>query len=137
MTKDERDARIATATIVLGGGIGWMVVVYQALNGIFPADFSAPADVTSETFFFPTIIGGAHIMLSTALLAYGLHRLWIELEPDSRSHTRSLVSITALFAIHPYFVPLIGLYVLVLVAYKRLPWRYIAKLAYIYGPPDS
>ncbi len=135
MTKDERDARIATATIVLGGGIGWMVVVYQALNGIFPADFSAPADVTSETFFFPTIIGGAHIMLSTALLAYGLHRLWIELEPDSRSHVRSLVSIAALFALHPYFVPLVGLYVLVLMLFKRLPWRYILKLACIYGVP--
>lgn len=133
-TKSEQEARIATTTIALGGGLGWMVVVHQAMMGVFPTDFSAPADVTSETFFFPTIIGGAHIILSTALLIYGLQRLWKELDPESPTHWRSILSVTALFALHPYFVPLIGLYLLGLVVYKHLAWRYVLRMALLYGP---
>ncbi len=133
-TDNEREARVATTTVVLGGGFGWMVVVKQAMTGFFPADFAAAADVTSETFFFPTIIGGAHIILSAALLVYGLHRLWIEIEPDSPSRLRSLASITTLFLLHPYFVPLVGIYLGIAAICKRLSLRHIFRLAFVYGP---
>lgn len=132
LTKTEREASIATATITLGGGLGWMLVVHQGMQGFFPHEFFVP-DVSSESFFFPTLLGGAHIPLSMALLVYSLHRLWQDISVRKASW-QSIASTSALFLIHPYFVPVIGLYGLITILVERVPLRSILRLAASYLP---
>ncbi len=136
MTKDEYEARIATLTVTLGGGIGWILVVIQGMRGYFPPGFFVP-DVASEIFFFPTLLGGAHIPLSLALLVYSLNRIWVDIleaQEKARPSWQSLLSTAALFFVHPYFVCIVGPYTLFALLFKRFSWRDILRFGLPYLP---
>lgn len=138
LTNTERDARIATVTMMIGGGIGWILVVHQSMQGFFPHGFFVP-DVSSETFFFPTMLGGAHIPLSMALLVYGLHRTGKDLSAIKNKDRTQLswqmiLSTNLLFFIHPYFVPILGVYGLLMMAFLQLSARDLLRIILTYLP---
>lgn len=132
--EDERNAKIATIVMLAGGGLGWILVVKQAMTGFFPQDFFIP-DISTETFFFPTTMGGAHIPLSISLLIYSFYRLWHDLSDKTRRHLPSwqgLTALTLLLFIHPYFVPTLGIAGLLIVIKQRLPLANILRSGLLY-----
>lgn len=134
-TENDRDANIATIIMLAGGGMGWILVVKQAMTGFFPQDFFIP-DISTETFFFPTTMGGAHIPLSIALLIYSLYRLWHDLTNKDhvpRPSWQGLMGITLLLFIHPYFVATLGIAGLIIAIKERVFIGNIIRSGLIYS----
>ena len=132
MTNNERDASMATLVILVTGGFGWMAAVGWTggrppwANGVMP-------DMNSESFFFPALFMGPHIILSIGLLPFFLLRIW----QTATSHAASAFRWTgwiaglALAFIHPYVVPIVGLFMII--SWLRNPhvfaWRSIKTYA--------
>jgi hypothetical protein len=67
--KEVRYRRLGTALVTLGGGLGWVILVFgkTAWLGSLPLEFISP-----EAFGFLSLFGLAHLVLSRAFLLWGL-----------------------------------------------------------------
>lgn len=99
-TNTDQDAKLTSLLAFLGVGTGW----------IYAAQF--PPDIGFEFAIFPALLsGGAHIILSLALMLTGLSEASIAIRQRAqRSVWISAACFSLLMAIHPYFIPLIGIY---------------------------
>jgi hypothetical protein len=75
--------RLGTLLVVLGGGLGWVLILIGQGNwlGSLPLDFYSP-----ETFGFLSIYGIPHLALARAALLWGL--LWYLREASEAGHPR-------------------------------------------------
>jgi hypothetical protein len=99
LVEREADATLATALVVFAGGLGALA--------------SGPdvPDLTTETYFHPTLAMGAHIPLSFGLLAYALSTLAADgFTPPSGRRLAGPAALLALLLVHPYFAPLVAVF---------------------------
>jgi hypothetical protein len=105
--------------------------VFLGIRGAWtPLTYTAP-DLVTEFAIVPTLLGGAHMILSLALLVTGARLMWSAIAERSESTAwRAAAVIGILFLFHPYFVLLFGiLFILsVLWSYKNLTLKKLFTL---------
>ncbi len=110
---DERQARISSLIILNGMSLGWLYAVIANLS-TGKMLISMPPDVSSELAIAPILTGGAHAILSLSLQLLLIRWVWLIVAKDQRKYLYPAVPLAAFFAaFHPYFIPLIGLTVLI------------------------
>lgn len=114
ITAKEKDARLATLLAIGGVGAGWLYSVWLGSLGLWTPDTYAAADVVTEFSVAPTLLGGAHMILSMALLITGLRKLW-----DDRVTPALLIAWSILLAFHPYFVPFYILATILAIGWRK------------------
>ncbi|HWQ99483.1 MAG TPA: hypothetical protein VN397_01395 [Candidatus Methylomirabilis sp.] len=108
VAKDEREARLASLLAVGGIGLGWLHSATLGATGSWTWRTDGAPDIVSEFAVVPTLLGGAHMILSSALLLYVMRGLWEVMEHPSRRVWTVMLAIAALTSFHPYFIPLIA-----------------------------
>ncbi len=137
-----RHARLATVLAVGGVGFGWLYSIWLGAENLWRPGLYAAADVVTEFSVAPTLLGGAHMILSIALLLTGLRLLWNGwMESRRRDVAAALGCFAILFAFHPYFVPLYAVFaVLMLLRRKKSAVRHwilvlpLIPAAFVYVP---
>lgn len=101
---DVRDARLGTILAFGGVGLGSLYSVWlQAFHLWTPKTYAAP-DVVTEFAISPVLIGGAHMILSLALLITGLRLSWRAWRDQRlRDAIFATAAIGILSSFHPYF----------------------------------
>ncbi len=143
ITESYRDAILFFFLCIAGGGTGWLFSVWLGLTHGGSLRLDAAPDISSEFSVFLTFLGGAHVILSLALLILGLFWTWNTLTSSPAPHPPTSRSSTSLFAglclglllaIHPYFAPLLVFFVLfALIEGRGLPLRIILRRLGIIG----
>jgi hypothetical protein len=104
----EANARLATLLMVGGIGLGWL---HAVILGVFhlwtPETFAAP-DLIKEFAVAPTLVGGAHTILSFALLVTAVRGVWKSAHDRTRASGWICAAIVLLTSFQPYFIPLIA-----------------------------
>ncbi len=105
ITANEGDARLATLLCFAGISTGWIHSVYLAVFNLWtPITYSSP-DVMTEFAVGPLLFGGAHAILSLALLLTALRFSWDAFAVGSLRRTaQAAICLTFLFLFHPYFI---------------------------------
>jgi len=110
ITKQERDAKLGLALSILGVSTGWIYSIWLGSQGRWtPTTYAAP-DIVTEFSVWPILMGGAHAILSLALLVTAVRLLWTGIRDGIRRSTLlGAVAGSALLSFHPYFAPLLAL----------------------------
>lgn len=110
--RSQTEARIASLLAFGGIGAGWLFSFWLGATRRWTLNTYAAADVVTEFSVAPTLLGGAHMILSLALLVTGMRLLWNETS-DERAASRErrsryllLCVWSLLLSFHPYFIPL-------------------------------
>ena len=128
--KGYRNRQLATALSILGGGLGWVLLLLGEANflGSYPLEFYSP-----ETFGFLSIYGLPHLALARATLLWGIKFYLQSPESDAASSTRSGIKVGLLWLTTSLAQPLTGLvmgYVVALhlcLSYLKLLWLRLRK----------
>lgn len=120
VSKTDRDARLGTILAFGGIGLGSIYSVWLHSEGLWSLKTYAAPDVVTEFGIAPILMGGAHMILSLALLLIGFRCLWIAWRNQSlRSALAATASLALLSAFHPYFsVTIIIFYLLCLLRFR-------------------
>lgn len=109
--------RLGTALAILGGGLGWLLPIFGLgdLLGSMPLDFFSP-----EAFGFLAVFGLPHLVLSRALLLWGL---LFFLRPTLGQHWQNSLLWLTLALVHAITAALgliiIGAYLVILLFLRR------------------
>lgn len=110
---DEHRVRVSSLIILNGMSLGWLYAIIANLS-TGKMLISIPPDVSSELAIAPLLTGGAHAILSLSLQLLLIRWVWLIVAEDQRKYLYPAVPLAAFFsAFHPYFIPLIGLTVLI------------------------
>jgi len=104
--KGSRNRQLATALVVLGGGLGWVLLTLGegTFLGSYPLEFFSP-----ETFGFLSIYGLPHLALARATLLWGMKAYLQSPKFGDASTTRSGIKVGLLWLITSLAQPLTGL----------------------------
>ncbi|OGL73746.1 hypothetical protein A3E39_03830 [Candidatus Uhrbacteria bacterium RIFCSPHIGHO2_12_FULL_60_25] len=108
VARDEREARLASLLAIGGIGLGWLYSATLGATNSWTWRTDGAPDIVSEFAVVPTLFGGAHMILSIALLIYVMRGLWEVIEQPHRRIWTVMLAIAALTSFHPYFIPLIA-----------------------------
>lgn len=110
VTKTEKHARITSLLIISGLSTGWIYDLWMGLINKWTPRSPATADLASEFAVAPTLLGGAHMILSLALQLLIVRWIWEAIfSINKKNLLYACLGILALSAFHPYFIPLFGL----------------------------
>lgn len=110
VTQTERHARLTSFLIVGGLSTGWLYDFWMGVTDKWTPHSPATADLASEFAVAPTLLGGAHMILSLALQLLIVRWIWEAIfSMKKKSLLFACLAILALSAFHPYFIPLFGL----------------------------
>lgn len=129
-TKKEPDARLALLLALGGVSTGWIYSIWLGAKGLWtPMTYAAP-DIVTEFAVGPILMGGAHAILSLALLMTALRLLWDGILNAKQRETLlgSLAGI-GLLSFHPYFAVLLGAIGLFAWILSRKRWASLKLLA--------
>jgi len=125
MTRNGRQARIASLLMVSGLSTGWLYDLWMGLNKQWTPTSLATADLASEFAIAPVLLGGAHMIISIALQLLAARWIWEVISQDRKTRLWPVSLILfALSLFHPYFIPLFGLIALLAfgLSLKTDPW---------------
>lgn len=108
-TEQPDDAPLALILMTGGVGMGWIYSVWLGMTGKWtPTTYAAP-DIVTEFAVWPILLGGAHAILSLALLVTTIRHLWSGIRESKTKRTLlgGLAGIV-LLSFHPYFAVLLG-----------------------------
>jgi hypothetical protein len=125
VTANEKQARLASFLIIGGLSSGWIYDVWMGATNQWTPLSPAIADMASELAIAPTLLGGAHIILSLALQLLAIRWIW---EAITNKYKKSLIfacfALLTVTSFHPYFIPLFGLVSLIaLIRIKKDGWK--------------
>ena len=125
VTRNGRQARIASLLMVSGLSTGWLYDLWMGLNKQWTPNSLATADLASEFAIAPVLLGGAHMILSIALQLLVARWIWEVISQDRKTRLWPVSLILfALSFFHPYFIPLFGLIAILALGFslKTGPW---------------
>ncbi len=128
--KRYRNRQLATVLAILGGGLGWVLLLLGegSFQGSYPLEFYSP-----ETFGFLSIYGLPHLALARATMLWGIKSYLQSIERDTTSPSRSGIKVGLLWLITSLAQPLTGLimgYVIALhwgLSYLQSVWLWLHK----------
>ncbi|MEO5927871.1 MAG: hypothetical protein ABIO72_04075 [Patescibacteria group bacterium] len=105
-----RDSKLALLLTLGGVATGWLYSIWLGAKGLWtPTTYAAP-DIVTEFAIGPILMGGAHAILSLALLVTTLRLTWNGIqERNWRFLLLGTAAGVVLLSFHPYFVPLLAL----------------------------
>ncbi len=107
VAKDEREARFASLLAAGGIGLGWLYSAAIGAANQWTLKTDGAPDIVSEFSVAPNLLGGAHLILSVALLLYVMRGIW-DIHDDARRRIWPvMLAVLALTSFHPYFIPLV------------------------------
>ncbi|MFA6100190.1 MAG: hypothetical protein WC750_04970 [Patescibacteria group bacterium] len=110
VTQTERHARLASFLIISGLSTGWLYDLWMGVTNKWTPRSPVTADLAGELAVAPTLLGGAHMILSFALLLLIVRWIWEAIfSTNKKSLLYACLAILVLSAFHPYFIPLLGL----------------------------
>lgn len=107
VAKDEREARLGSLLAAGGIGLGWLYSAVLGATNQWSWRTDGAPDIVTEFAVVPTLLGGAHMILSMALLIYVMRGVWEVAHNPARRLWTVMLATAALTAFHPYFIPLI------------------------------
>ena len=120
LTKTERDARLGTILVFGGVSSGWLYSVWLHVFNLWTAKTYAAADVVTEFGIGPVLSGGAHMILSVALLLTSLRLAWRAWERTSlKDGIGAAFAAGILASFHPYFAPTLVIFSIICVLWFR------------------
>ena len=106
LTDNPRSALFASFLASCGVGLGWLLSVGLGAGIVMlPHDLIIP-DLHTEFSVAPSLLGGAHMILSIALLLFIVRAIWTDTKNQRWIATALAIAVLTLF--HPYFIPLLG-----------------------------
>lgn len=131
----QRETRIATVLAFGGVSTGWVYSIWLGTQNLWSPESYASPDAVTELAIAPILLGGAHMILSLALLVASVRLIWQSFRtPSFRSAGLGTLCAGILFLFHPYFIPLIGVLVLIgAMTHRTLPWRNLLALGSIFA----
>ncbi len=120
-----RSERALLLLSVFAGGLGWMGLILPSFQSHAAANHIP--DLVTELYFVPSLFAAAHIPLSIALLPFSLLAVWETLMENKRARLAAIVAPPLLLLLHPYFVPLLGVFGL---GTLFLTWRKYHSIRY-------
>ncbi len=109
VTKTEQDARIASWLMISGISTGWMYSVFMSVFNLWQVDSLVPSDLSNEFAVAPMLLGGAHMILSFALLLLGTRWIWQTIINNEPIKKYRWFIIAFHVGFHPYYIPIYGL----------------------------
>lgn len=103
----EVNARFGTLLMVGGVGLGWLHAIFLGVFGLWSQTVVAAPDLVKELAVVPTLLGGAHMILSFTLLVTVVHGIWKAVHDRTRATWGICAGIVLLTGFHPYFIPLV------------------------------
>lgn len=114
VTQTERQTRVTSFLVVSGLSMGWLYDFWMGITDKWTHHSPATADLASEFAVAPTLLGGAHMILSLALQILIVRWIWEAIFSfNKKSLLYACLAILALSAFHPYFIPLFGIIALI------------------------
>lgn len=111
VTRDEKEARLASVLASGGLAMGWVYDVWMGIGDRWTPHSLATADLASELAVAPVVLGGAHMILSFAIQLIAMRWIWQSIfEEDTRRLPILLILLFWISFFHPYFIPLFALY---------------------------
>jgi len=111
LTKTERDAKLGTILVFGGVSFGWLYSVWLDVLHLWTPTTYAAADVVTEFGVAPVLMGGAHMILSVALLLTSLRLAWRAWERSAlRDGIGAAAAACLLASFHPYFALTFGIF---------------------------
>jgi len=110
ITQNERHAKLASFFMLSGLSVGWINAIWLKL--FFNRDISliVSPDLDKSFAIGPSLIGGAHIILSVTLQFIGIRFAWISIRTLNKKHLLiAWISYFTLTLFHPYYISLLGL----------------------------
>jgi hypothetical protein len=132
LTDKETHAKLATVLAFAGVSQGWLVSIYLTLTHAWKWNGTPIApDVATEFSIPPILWGGAHVILSLALLITGLRLIWRAYDTKSqRDAWLGSAAMGTLFCFHPYFAPLfVCFFAIIFLTFRRAPITTFVRLA--------
>jgi hypothetical protein len=114
LTSTEKRARLASIFMVSGLSLGWIYAAWRDLGGPdIPSLGPTPPDLVTEFGISPVLLGGAHMILSLALLLLLMRWIYELICEQNNKKLIWLIVASLIFSfLHPYFIPLLGLQML-------------------------
>ena len=139
IVESARDAKLALLLALGGVATGWIYSIWLGARGLWtPTTYAAP-DIVTEFAIGPLLFGGAHAILSLALLVTTLRMTWTGIrEARWRELLIGSVAGTFLLGFHPYFIPLLAF--IEGIAWLSMPkrwshFKYLIASGLCYLPP--
>lgn len=130
ITSTEKRARLASIFMLSGMSLGWIYSIWRDLGGPdIPSAGPAPPDLATEFGVGPVLLGGAHIILSFALLLLIMRLIYELICLEKQSRLPWLIALIIFFTwLHPYFIPLLGLQMFFCFAFSFIQTKKIDRL---------
>ncbi|MBD3281961.1 hypothetical protein GF391_04420 [Candidatus Uhrbacteria bacterium] len=119
VTKNPRDARLTSLLMLFGLSTGWIYSVYMSITNSWAVDSLVPSDLSNEFALIPILLGGAHMILSPALLMLNTRWLWQIITQNRKPTAIPWLTIACHVSFHPYYIPIYGLISLLAFAYTK------------------
>lgn len=128
VTNTEKHARITSWLILAGTSTGWIYTIILTITNSWQIGSIVPADLGSEFALSSVLLGGAHMILSVALLLLNTRWLWQIITQNRKISAIPWITITYHVSFHPYYIPIYGLISLFALLYTRTKkslWRFL------------
>lgn len=119
VTQNKKDANLASLLMLFGISTGWIYSVYMSVTNSWVINSPVPADLSNEFALAPILLGGAHMILSPALLLLNTRWIWQIITQNRKLSALPWLTITYHVSFHPYYIPIYGLIGLFAYAYTR------------------
>jgi hypothetical protein len=118
VTKTNKDSQIASWLIIAGTSTGWLYSVYMSITNSWAIDSLVPSDLSNEFAIAPILLGGAHMILSPALLLLNTRWIWQIITGTKSNLILPWALIAAHVSFHPYYIPIYGIISLIALFYN-------------------
>lgn len=108
VASSEADARLGTLLMTGGIGLGWLYAVFLGIFNAWTPTTEVAPDLVREIAVAPVLLGGAHLILSFALLTIVMRGIWKGVHDRTRASWPIVATIVLLTFFHPYFIPLLA-----------------------------
>ena len=118
VTNTEKHAHITSWLILAGTSTGWLYSVYMSITNSWIFGSPVPADLSNEFALAPILLGGAHMILSPALLMLNARWIWQILTGAKSNRIIPWIFIAYHVSFHPYYIPIYGIITLIALFYN-------------------
>ncbi|MDF1496454.1 MAG: hypothetical protein P1P90_00150 [Patescibacteria group bacterium] len=119
VTNSSRHTQITSWLILTGVSTGWLYTVYLTVTASWTFGSIVPADLGSEFALSSLLLGGAHMILSPALLMLNTRWIWQIITGSKFNLVIPWVFIAYHVSFHPYYIPIYGIVSLLAFFYNR------------------
>jgi len=109
VTRAKKHAQVTSWLMLSGLSTGWLYSVFMSIAGLWKFGSPVPSDLSNEFALAPILLGGAHMILSPALLLLNTRWIWQIINKERALTVLPILTIAYHAGFHPYYIPIYGL----------------------------